>query len=127
MSSNLSLDQETDLLVRLAKVFGIVFLSAGIAALIVLLIWFVQVISDPHSVSAISMFADFLESDAPPITVTVEGREAVVDFDPTLRAVLVVFFGALSLIAVGSVLNACIGSGLKLLNFANKKPGSNGN
>ena len=65
-----------------------------------------------------SMFADFLQSDAPPVTITVDGREAVIDIDSTFRVVLVVTAGALAIIACGSIIQVCIGSGLRLLEFA---------
>ncbi len=97
---------------------GIFFLVSGAVLLIMLLILVSQYLTDPESAFAISVFADFLQSDAPPVTITIEGREAVIDFDPMVRTVLVITAGAIAIIAIGSILQVCIGSGIRLLKFA---------
>ena len=117
----MNFESEPDLTTRLLKIAGSAFLVSGCAVLLALLFLFGQFISDPTTVTTIGLFTDFLESGAPPITVVANGREAEISIDGPLRAVLVVFVGGISIVAVGSVLHACIGGGLQLLKFADKR------
>ncbi len=122
----MELEQEPDVLTRSIQVLGIFFLGAGFAALLVLLTTVMQLMGEPESVFSIQVFTEFLESDAPPVSIVVEGREALVNIDPTLRKLLVIFVGAITVLALGSLLHACIGGGLSLLKFARKRPPESG-
>ena len=117
-------DQQQDFAPQLAKALGTVFLASGAVALLALLVLFFQLMNDPESAFSTTAFAEFLQSDAPPVTVEIDGREAVIDFDPALRRLLAIFVAAIAIIAIGSVLHACIGGGLQLLRFADKKKNS---
>lgn len=116
---SLNIGQQPDPAMRFARSLGIFFLVTGGVVLVALLVLVSQYLTDPESAFAVSMFADFLQSDAPPVTITIEGREAVLDIDSTFRVVLVVSAGALAIIAFGSIIQVCIGSGIRLLKFAN--------
>lgn len=113
--------QESDPVARFARIVGVLFLAASFVVLITLLVVFWQFVSEPDTVLSIGLFADFLNSDAPVVTVMIEGREAVVNFDPTLRLILVIFVGAFSILALASVIHACTGGGLMLVKFARQR------
>ena len=121
----LKLEQDSDLVAQIARVLGIVFLSSSFLVLVVLLNAFVQFMSEPNSVFAINAFFEYLQANAASATVIIDGREAIVDIDPALRLVLVIFVGAITILALGSILHAFIGGGLALLKFAKGRSDEN--
>ena len=118
---NLEHEHEPDITEKIAKNLGIFFLASSAGVMLVLLVTFIQFQSEPESILSVQWFFEFLQSDAAVATVTVEGREAIVDIDPDLRRILLLFVGAVSVLALGSMLHACVGGGLALVRFANGK------
>ena len=104
---------------RLARYLGVLMLVGGYAALLFLLLVLKQFLFEPESVFAINAFTEFLASGAPPLTITVDGRDAVIQIDSAARALLVIVAGGLAIVACASVLKMLIGGGLRLLRFAN--------
>ncbi|MEL7185665.1 MAG: hypothetical protein AAFN50_04410 [Pseudomonadota bacterium] len=107
-----------DTAAQLIRLLGYLLLATAAVVLSVALLTLYQVFFSPDSVAAVQVVKDFLAADVPLLMTEIRGQESRVDLDPSARMVIVFFIGAMTIIALTSMVRALVALGLQIVKFS---------
>lgn len=106
-----------DTTAQLIRLLGYLLLATAAVVLAIALLTLFQVFFSPESVAAVQIVKDFLAAQVPLLMADIRDQQTSFDVDPSARLVIVFFVGAMTIIALTSIVRALVGLGLQLVKF----------